>query len=1269
MLNPLGVPSQVLIFVLAMFALAPQPGAFADEGGGAPVVSSSPDASQGDTAPVGVGVSSDTTSPTFVFSPRHVFVPESSVINLKVTLSAAPAGPLQGEVVRVSGNPNVIVSSGGTFNFSTTNWQTPVVVRLTAGNDGETTNGQTVFTIRQKVTVPGTETFAPVTFTATQIDNDGGVLVDHDIVSDTTWDSTTTTYHVSGTVTITEGAKLTVRPGVLVELKTNSGVLVNRGELEAQGAVFWGETNTGTDDTRKNLIQLQASSVSTFTQCLLVGHELNSIWASSWDQYSAEIEAGSGSSLELTECSFDSDNVTYGYRTTYGVRADSDALVSVRSGCFFSDVRAALQWVAGAGLTIASGSSVANCEGALCLGGSQHRDVRIDAFPVRVQSFPLSQIAGTLVLDGCSVRADTDAKFVGEVPVDGFVVDGGHVEFRNCMVTAYEQSSLWGNWALRDAVINMNRGRLLVESCQFVCNNTGGRRTKYALITAPNSTLELRNTSISGFRAGLNWDLNSNLTGIEPTVTYSGNEYDGAVCHGGTQTADVVAEGQPVFLLGTLNQTSGTLRMTSCTVTADTYANQNNVPVDAFVVQGTGRLELLGTQVKTTEKSGSWSNWSWVDAAVKMKGGSLRVDGCEFACDLSGNAWRTKYGVLTTSVTLLATEVRNTTFTGFQAGIGWGHDSDLSQIGPQLGFQDNAYNGVLSQGGTQATSVSATGLPIFLLKPLVQSSGTLRLTSCTVVAQTNAYTQGRQFDGFVLKKTGRLELLGCTVTTQEQSGNWELWNYVDAAVDMDGGSLLVDGCQFRCDFSNQMRTKYAIRPTSNTLMTVRNTSFGGFLGGGIEFSPNVDLSGVEPSISSVDDQPTIRARGGTWTHDATLRQLDVYFDNAPCVFRNATLTATSSTLRSNFTTEASKKLCALQFVSGARANMTGCRLLGYERGLTGDGTATNGWTSFLTVGDDKFDTSTLQLKASLVGSGLLPGEAVPFYGIYSYTGGRVSITDCIFSNNCCALHFDQVPGSVLIKNNSFVDNILYAVRNTGPSWLPVYFNWWGDPTGPAHWSNPGGMGDPISDYVAFDPYLLERSGIRSILDPLTGQEISNLSGQSAQAAVELLGFRIDPGSAQVNRLGFELRNNRPLAPVFNWTKLSNFRVVEDTNGNGNIDPEETNVVASSGVAIDKSDRLNVQFDTPFVTLADSTKGYILLADAAGLAAGDAFVVYFQGNESLLASGLFEPRVTPVYHYFPGDKVVLSNPPYGQFGDNLTEMANQTSVSLFGFNLK
>ncbi len=1266
MLKPLGVPSQVLIFVLAMFALVSHPSSFADEGGLAPDVAVSLDASQEGTS-VGVAVAADTTSPTFVFTPRHVFVPESSNINMKVSLSAAPAGTVQGEVVRISGNPNVIVSSGGSFSFSTTNWQTPVVVKLTAGNDGETTNGQTVFAIRQKVAVPGTETFAQTTFTATQIDNDGGILVDQDIESDTVWDSTTTTYHVSGTVTITGGSKLTIRPGVLVELKTDGGLLANGGSLEAEGAVFWGETNAKSDDTQKNLIQLNTDSVSTFTQCLFVGHEMSSSWATSWDQYSAVIEADSGSRLSLTDCDFDTDNVAFGYRTTYGVRANSDAFVSIRSGCLFSDFRAAVRWIAGAGLTIEAGSAVENGEGALCLGGSQHLDARIDSFPVRVQTMSLSQIAGTLLLNACTVRVDTDAQSVGETPVDGFVVDGGRLELRNCAVTAFEQSSLWGNWELRDAVVNMNRGSLLVENCQMVSNNTGGRRTKYALITGSDSTMEIRNTSISGFRAGINWEVNSNLTGIEPSVTYSDNEYDGIVSHGGTQSANVLAENQSVHLLGAIRQASGTLKVTSCTILADTYASQNNVPVDGFVVEGTGRLELVGSQIKTIEKSSLWTNWTWVDAAVDMDGGSLLVDGCQFVCDTT-NGRRTKYGVLTTSVTLSAVEVRNTSFSGFRAGIGWEHDSDLSGIGPQVTFVENEYNGILSQGGTQTTDISLSNLPLFLLKPVVQSSGTLRLTSCTVVVQTNAYSQGKSFDGFVVDDTGRLELLGCAITAQEQGSSWANWNYLNAAVDMDGGSLLVDNCQFRGDFTNGKRVKYGIMPTSNTLMTVRNTSFAGFMGGGIEFSPNVDLVGVESSVSSLDEKPVILARGGTWTHDVTIRNLDVSFENAPCVIKGATLTATSSTLRANFTTQSSKKLSALQVVAGGHADITGCRLLGYEGGATGSGT--NGWTSVLTVGDDRVDTSTLELRESYLGSGLQPEETKQFYGIYSYTLGSVTVTDCVVSNNYCALHFEQVPSTILIENNSFIGNVFRAVSNTGPAWLSAYNNWWGDSTGPAHWSNPGGMGDPVSDYVSFTPYQMTRPNVRSILDPVKGQEISSLSLQTSQTAVELIGFRIDPGAIQVNRLVFGFKKNpQEGAPAFNWAKLSNFRLVEDTNGNGDIDPGESLIVADSCTRIEKPDGLEIRFNTQFMSQVDAEKGYILLADVVGLVLDDAFLVYFQGNESFLASGLFVSQVTPVFHYFPKAKGVLSNPPYGQFEDNWTEMATQTSVSLFGFSLK
>jgi hypothetical protein len=276
------------------------------------------------------------------------------------------------------------------------------------------------------------------------------------------------------------------------------------------------------------------------------------------------------------------------------------------------------------------------------------------------------------------------------------------------------------------------------------------------------------------------------------------------------------------------------------------------------------------------------------------------------------------------------------------------------------------------------------------------------------------------------------------------------------------------------------------------------------------------------------------------------------------------------------------------------------------------------------------------MRESFIASGLQPDEQMFFYGIYFYTLGNVSFTNNVLANNYCALHFEQVPSSVLIENNIFNENAYLAVSNVGPAWLPAYDNWWGDVTGPNHWSNPGGMGDSVSDYVDFRPYLMTRPNVRRILDPVGGQEISNLSVDTNQPGVELIGFRIDPGAVQVNRMVFGLKSNRPggETDLFDWGKLSNFRIVEDTNGNGDVDPEETLVVANFYRLIGKENLIEVWFDTAFMSQTDATKGYILLADAAGLGLADAFVVYLLGNESELASGLFESEVTPFTINFP-----------------------------------
>ena len=44
--------------------------------------------------------------------------------------------------------------------------------------------------------------------------------------------------------------------------------------------------------------------------------------------------------------------------------------------------------------------------------------------------------------------------------------------------------------------------------------------------------------------------------------------------------------------------------------------------------------------------------------------------------------------------------------------------------------------------------------------------------------------------------------------------------------------------------------------------------------------------------------------------------------------------------------------------------------------------------------------------------------------------------------------------------------------NDGPALLDAEDNWWGDDSGPNHWiTNPGGLGNPVTDNVDFTPWI------------------------------------------------------------------------------------------------------------------------------------------------------------------------------------------------------
>ncbi len=64
-------------------------------------------------------------------------------------------------------------------------------------------------------------------------------------------------------------------------------------------------------------------------------------------------------------------------------------------------------------------------------------------------------------------------------------------------------------------------------------------------------------------------------------------------------------------------------------------------------------------------------------------------------------------------------------------------------------------------------------------------------------------------------------------------------------------------------------------------------------------------------------------------------------------------------------------------------------------------------------------------------------------------------------------------GSVVMHDNSIHNNIGYGVYNSSPARtvIDATNNWWGDASGPRHPSNPLGIGDVVTNYVNFVPWL------------------------------------------------------------------------------------------------------------------------------------------------------------------------------------------------------
>lgn len=91
------------------------------------------------------------------------------------------------------------------------------------------------------------------------------------------------------------------------------------------------------------------------------------------------------------------------------------------------------------------------------------------------------------------------------------------------------------------------------------------------------------------------------------------------------------------------------------------------------------------------------------------------------------------------------------------------------------------------------------------------------------------------------------------------------------------------------------------------------------------------------------------------------------------------------------------------------------------------------------------------------------------------------VNSTIIGNGTVGQVFDAVrntgQASVVLGGEADAGNAIYANQGYGAQQvalngrLVATYNWWGDPTGPTHATNPGGQGEDISDRVLYTPWL------------------------------------------------------------------------------------------------------------------------------------------------------------------------------------------------------